>query len=103
MIIILTILSFVIFFSLTFIKYEIEKRKKADDYVLEGYTMSLFYIFTIFFMLFMPLLLTLSVHIKEYNEYYFKQKDKTELFILENNIFTSTVVKWWTKDYPKIK
>lgn len=102
--IILTILTiFVIFFSLTLIKYEIKKRKKADCYTLEDYAMTLRYISTIFFFLFMPLLLALSNHIKDYNKYYFKEKNEAELLILENNIFSGTIIKWWTKDYPEIK
>ena len=103
MIIILTILTFVIFFSLTLIKYQIEKRKKANRYDLEDYKMALCFSSMFFIMFFIPLLCTLATHINEYNKHYFKEKDEAELFILKNNVFTGTVVKWWTKDYPKIK
>ena len=49
------------------------------------------------------LFILLNTHIQNYNKYYFKEKNKTELLILENNIFSGTIIKWWAKDYHKLK
>jgi hypothetical protein len=105
MIIILIILIFISFSFLSVIKYQIEKRSEKTDYdVLDTCKVSAF--FSLFILVSVSLFLlfpALHLDIKEYNKYYFKEKNKTETLILENNIFSGTIIKWWTKDYPKIK
>jgi hypothetical protein len=103
MIIILITLVFISFSFLSGIKYQIEKRsEKPNNDVLEYCKMSIFFPLIFFFFVF-ALFLSPALHsdITEYNKYYFKEKNKTELLILENNILSGTIIKWWTKDYPK--
>lgn len=104
MIIILIILIFISFSFLNVIKYQIEKRSEKTDYgVLENFKVSVFFSLFILLALLILLFPILNSDIKEYNKYYFKEKDETKILILENNIFSGTIIKWWTKDYPKIK
>lgn len=104
MIIILTISIFIIFISV--IKYQIAKKKKTNRLDLEKYQIlasTLIMLLIAFLIIFLSILNSVNSDIRNYNKYYFKEKNKTELLILENNIFSGTIIKWWAKDYPKLK
>lgn len=103
MIIILIISSFIIYNAIIFLKYQIAKRKKAHYWDLEEYKTSMVVSFVFLIILIFFFSVPLGTSIRKYNEYYFKEKNEAELFIIENSIFSGTIVKWWTKNYPKIK
>ena len=95
MIIILTISILITFLIVCFVRY---KNNLDEDNVFGIHFIST--VLTTFLIFF---LIILNTHIQNYNKYYFKEKNKTELLILENNIFSGTIIKWWTKDYHKLK
>jgi len=104
MIIILTILILITYIFISVIKYKIAKKsKKTNRLDLEGYQINLVFSFMILTMFLIIFLFELHFCIKDYNKYYFKEKNKNELLILENNIFSGTIIKWWAKDYPELK
>lgn len=102
MIIILTISILISYIFLSVIKYKIAKKSK-ETWDLEEYKIKIVFSFVFLTMLLIPFLTILNEDIEKYNKYYFKEKNEAKILILDNNIFSGTIVKWWTKDYPKIK